>query len=287
MSNISILAPRAGSDTARPRPSSCTSPFQSSLPVRGATCLVPRTPLSSIFQSSLPVRGATDEIISMIGDDYISILAPRAGSDLVGNPIGYTMPISILAPRAGSDVAVRRGRPRVRHFNPRSPCGERRPNVRMSVPGNYFNPRSPCGERRGALWRPGGRLIFQSSLPVRGATWPREWAADRADISILAPRAGSDGDSSPPAGAERDFNPRSPCGERPVEYSGYGDKDPFQSSLPVRGATIDRLKQELEETISILAPRAGSDLVSGNASYGVSISILAPRAGSDAPQRIM
>ena len=81
-----------------------------------------------------------------------------------------------------------------RYFNPRSPCGERRPVAAQAHGGQpHFNPRSPCGERRdikAALEslkkisihaprvgsdrpcavqtaRPRG---FQSTLPVWGAT---------------------------------------------------------------------------------------------------------------------
>ena len=56
-------------------------------------------------------------------------------------------------------------------------------------------------------------------------------------ISIHAPLAGSD--PCPPAkdtGAN-DFNPRSPCGERPTAPVSALDTSGFQSTLPLRGAT--------------------------------------------------
>ena len=59
--------------------------------------------------------------------------------------------------------------------------------------GRYFNPRSPCGERQVPFFL----------LPAQ------------RDISIHAPRVGSDGGCSGAAGGCGDFNPRSPCGERP------------------------------------------------------------------------
>ncbi len=56
------------------------------------------------------------------------------------------------------------------HFNPRSPCGERRTRL-YSVGVMYnFNPRSPCGERPS---RSASRLVgavFQSTLSVWRAT---------------------------------------------------------------------------------------------------------------------
>ena len=56
---ISIHTPHAGSDTAHYRPFSLSRKFQSTLPMRGATCLM-RGPIGQIqFQSTLPMRGAT------------------------------------------------------------------------------------------------------------------------------------------------------------------------------------------------------------------------------------
>ena len=129
--NISILAPRAGSDFSNCSFERLAFTFQSSLPVRGATRFMFPTSSETIFQSSLPVRGATiDAIYPAASSAVISILAPRAGSD-------------------GEARAFQRAPP---NFNPRSPCGERRP-ARGCDPlcHRHFNPRSPCGERpRGA-----------------------------------------------------------------------------------------------------------------------------------------
>ena len=57
-------------------------------------------------------------------------------------------------------------------------------------------------------------LAFQSTLPVRGATTQFEAIALTYQISIHAPRAGSDRAALPARPGEWDFNPRSPCGER-------------------------------------------------------------------------
>ena len=79
------------------------------------------------------------------------------------------------------------------HFNPRSPCGERRisamvmpspPSISIHAPRagsdrgyiiydvfvEDFNPRSPCGERRPRPLSVPMCSLFQSTLPVRGAT---------------------------------------------------------------------------------------------------------------------
>ena len=80
----------------------------------------------------------------------ISIHAPRAGSDIIPDaPSLHTRFISIHAPRAGSDYVYNQLQKRHYHFNPRSPCGERRQlRPHAARPGLYFNPHSPCGERQ-------------------------------------------------------------------------------------------------------------------------------------------
>ena len=124
-------------------------------------------------------------------------------------------------------------------FNPRSPHGERRCNRRTMCVRRHFNPRSPHGERR-----PGG---------CRRAP-PQE-------ISIHAPRTGSDMEAlartfqwlanfnpRSPHGERlsrlncviqsSDFNPRSPHGERLRPYLWIPNAIQFQSTLPARGATL-------------------------------------------------
>ena len=150
---------------------------------------------------------------------------------------------------------------RMRYFNPRSPCGERlevlpllliprlisihAPRVGSDLTTHTcgiwkcdFNPRSPCGERRPRAFPTKGTLLFQSTLPVWGATGvggglelvsvdfnPRSPCGGRLDttamavdyiyISIHAPRVGG-----------------RPHGCRELSKSGL-----FQSTLPVWGAT--------------------------------------------------
>ena len=79
--------------------------------------------------------------------------------------------------------------------------------------------------------------LFQSTLPVWGATNP--WAMFKRGfiISIHAPRVGSDGNMETESTINPDFNPRSPCGERPTEQFSYFVGKAFQSTLPVWGAT--------------------------------------------------
>ena len=103
-----------------------------------------------------------------------------------------------------------------------------------------------------------------------------------AKISIHAPRAGRDpdpgaagvrhGDFNPraPCGARlygrtswpmlAHFNPRAPCGARPSSPAAAAATAAFQSTRPVRGATLDKLGGGTTVgKISIHAPRAGRD----------------------------
>ena len=145
--------------------------------------------------------------------------------------------ISIHAPRVGSDWLVDLLGCCTLHFNPRSPCGERRQGC-------------PCPRKSNR---------FQSTLPVWGATPKTLFKLEAGLISIHAPRVGSDAGSNsdftksftisihaprvgsdavsgcfgqlliisihaPRVGSDKvtnrvtridsNFNPRSPCGER-------------------------------------------------------------------------
>ena len=80
---------------------------------------------------------------------------------------------------------------------------------------------------------------FQSTLPVRGATLTGFTHAFMHTISIHAPRAGSDlQDDVVFVRFRAHFNPRSPCGERHLRCGAGCAAKRFQSTLPVRGATM-------------------------------------------------
>ena len=126
------------------------------------------------------------------------------------------------------------------------------------------------------IWR------FQSTLPVRGATKNLPKFINAGTISIHAPRAGSDASKRRYISLTKNFNPRSPCGERPSMMTWFNQIAEFQSTLPVRGATCFDDNFKPVAVISIHAPRAGSDnLCRCPRSRPQGISIHAPRAGSD------
>ena len=124
------------------------------------------------FQSTLPLRGATCWMICCKVLHIISIHAPLTGSDATGRKFRYSRP----------------------DFNPRSPYGERLMRITPKVTVKEFQSTLPL---RGATYFPVLRLLwtgFQSTLPLRGATPPG------SNVPVFT----------------KNFNPRSPYGERPI-----------------------------------------------------------------------
>ena len=101
----------------------------------------------------------------------------------------------------------------------------------------YFNPRSPYGERQFFFAFLSEFFIFQSTLPLRGATNIPPNSVLLVDISIHAPLTGSDLFWLRLLRQVRYFNPRSPYGERRCKNANQTKRGQFQSTLPLRGAT--------------------------------------------------
>ena len=105
--NVSIHAPREGSDYVNDATPSIYSLFLSTLPVRGATSMYFARKRPLLFLSTLPVRGATRRYNTVIGQVRVSIHAPREGSDLfLPQQHPYRIGVSIHAPREGSDFRL-------------------------------------------------------------------------------------------------------------------------------------------------------------------------------------
>ena len=236
---VSIHAPRGGSDHGERDADFREYEFQSTLPVGGATFLSPLIPLRFHVSIHAP-RGGSDAGNSFCCSfQDVSIHAPRGGSD--GRALikaATKARVSIHAPRGGSDT--RRGQPASRD--------------------GRFNPRSPWGERHDAATLARKLRQFQSTLPVGGATLPVIDVSPADDVSIHAPRGGSDRRGFVTMRKTTRFNPRSPWGERLVRWcggagclAGFNPRSPwgerrtrgvndksasmFQSTLPVGGAT--------------------------------------------------
>ena len=125
-------------------------------------------------------------------------------------------------------------------------------------------------------------IIFQSTLPVRGATRSLCAYANSFPISIHAPRAGSDSIASPRICHSGYFNPRSPCGERHPSFAEFQPHRQFQSTLPVRGATNVNDYEKLVKDFNPRSPCGERRYARGHVVRRSMISIHAPRAGSDA-----
>ena len=88
--------------------------------------------------------------------------------------------------------------------------------------------------------------LFQSTLPVGGATAYGMDASTAYQISIHAPRGGSDIFNKLANNVNINFNPRSPWGERLSQTDLDMLSKLFQSTLPVGGATPQKSSQRTE-----------------------------------------
>ena len=192
--DISIHAPLAGRDSRNTVSAQSIMAFQSTRPLRGATCVMLSVLLSGAdFNPRAPcgARRSLPSSVRSMGD-----FNPRAPCGARQHITAHHMgrfPISIHAPLAGRDyrsssrcsssAVFQSTRPlRGATFSMRS---------RSSRPSN-FNPRAPCGARRRLMASISSPVLFQSTRPLRGATGPPG----------TAPRSPGD------------FNPRAPCGAR-------------------------------------------------------------------------
>ena len=147
-----------------------------------------------IFQSTLPVGGATSRRRRSAGwASYFNPRSPWGERQYLHEHPSHTSSISIHAPRGGSDVSLlllmrmcRKfqstlpvgGATLVKHslftnvsISIHAPRGGSDASTRLTVSGvSHFNPRSPWGERRGMWLMHWPLILFQSTLPVGGAT---------------------------------------------------------------------------------------------------------------------
>ena len=166
-------------------------------------------------------------------------------------------------------------------FNPRSPHGER-PVLSGRVPVLiYFNPRSPHGERLAVVRRGACRRLISIHAPRTGSDPGRESISSQPAISIHAPRTGSDAMTAalhgcetisihaPRTGSDIHLRGRDQALKISIHAPRTGSdwtyrhapciRQPFQSTLPARGATAAKEALVRAATISIHAPRTGSD----------------------------
>ena len=164
----------------------------------------------------------------------ISIRAPREGSDRYSLHSSKLVKISIRAPREGSDCKALSRALWIIYFYPRSPRGERQdPNKRLIIRSDISIRAPREGSDQGLADSIPTIIEFLSALPARGATptsggwattptnfYPRSPRGERLwaptaypqgwEISIRAPREGSDRPPSRPPGSEAPISIRAP-----------------------------------------------------------------------------
>ena len=189
--------------------------FQSTLPLWGATVLARIRFAASNISIHAPPVGSDNTVRLLRSEIGISIHAPPVGSDRRALPGHLRRSISIHAPPVGSDARAAdyfkkpskfqstlplwgaTVLPEIRgFFNTISihapPVGSDGTSGFPSSLSTDFNPRSPCGERLPPHLHRNSSRVFQSTLPLWGATRGAEPKYLPAPISIHAPPVGSD-----------------------------------------------------------------------------------------------
>ena len=213
------------------------------------------------FLSTLSLRRATVKLFRQNYECFISIHALLAESD-GGSGVGswrLVIFLSTLSLRRAT-MQKKKSTRQIKHFYPRSPCGERRwlrcwqlaardisIHALLAESDNYhlqptnkthhFYPRSPCGERRDEKIQNARTCLFLSTLSLRRATF---------EIGITTIDS-------------LNFYPRSPCGERPTDMSKRLIEFRFLSTLSLRRATYLVRGRRPNLRISIHALLAESD----------------------------
>ena len=214
---ISIHALLAESDNSPIRLHKASYHFYPRSPCGERHCSQKTQEESTIFLSTLSLRRATKSWLSCRAVLLISIHALLAESDL-----------RRLATRA-----------RLSNFYPRSPCGERQEGAKayMVAAGFLSTLSLRRATRRCSQWQhlP---CRFLSTLSLRRATKCQTWDVflQKLFLSTLSLRRATIRDTKHPH-KQRNFYPRSPCGERLCPFSLSPVCKLFLSTLSLRRAT--------------------------------------------------
>ena len=168
------------------------SRFQSTLPARGATRAGNSWACAADFNPRSPHGERRAKLRRNLTRAWISIHAPRTGSDMYSiSKFRYNVRISIHAPRTGSDsdAIFIIG---IFYISIHAPRTGSDPPKAQSIPSRrHFNPRSPHGERPPPRLR---KEFHDISIhaPRTGSDDYLDGRTEREGISIHAPRTGSD-----------------------------------------------------------------------------------------------
>ena len=102
-------------------------------------------------------------------------------------------------------------------------------------------------------------MAFQSTRPLRGATWSGCASCFPKGFQSTRPLRGATSARWRRKRPRKHFNPRAPCGARPTFLASHRWLIPFQSTRPLRGATMTLGEGKKKVYISIHAPLAGRD----------------------------
>ena len=192
------------------------------------------------FQSSRPIRGATTDNTVNPQLFIISILAPHTGRDLKEFSDSRRDQTAFQSSRPIRGATGRRNKQGVSsRFQSSRPIRGATAGLERYLYLRLFQSSRPIRGATFALSRPCGNDVFQSSRPIRGATGVKVLL--RYFLTNFNPRA--------PYGARRriivitgapgtDFNPRAPYGARQQSRGLSTRVSIFQSSRPIRGATL-------------------------------------------------
>ena len=235
--------------------------FQSTLPVGGATSSARMRRLPNLnFNPRSPWGERPDPLCGWYGGGHFNPRSPWGERPALVTYGPKPMTFQSTLPVGGATPSPRIMRRQGDHFNPRSPWGERQGFLGFQPQAVlYFNPRSPWGERQFSSTKRFRSFLFQSTLPVGGATFRQSQVFRYLSISIHAPRGGSDLDCRVLC-TSRGISIHAPRGGSDASVRSTDPSAPgFQSTLPVGGATATKPENMQGFHISIHAPRGGSD----------------------------
>ena len=170
----------------------------------------------SVFQSTPPMREATLCLCSTLRYAVVSIHASHAGGD----------PISLHRPRTRDS------------FNPRLPCGRRQKKTPKRRRELRFQSTPPMREATRNTYLYKTKNGFQSTPPMREATTLVTAYYVHCNVSIHASHAGGDFVLIVISANSHGFNPRLPCGRRLCANRNLSKFSWFQSTPPMREATL-------------------------------------------------
>ena len=256
--------------------------FQSTRPVWGATWRLEAVLAICLFQSTRPVWGATKT------SGFITLYCIFQS----------TRPVWGATCKGGSQPKDSV------YFNPRAPCGARRPPFCLYPYYKNFNPRAPCGARHLTLWRPSYITLFQSTRPVWGATvtccanhpiitlfqstrpvWgatlKRRLLDGRTFISIHAPRVGRDPEAAA-AHKDEQISIHAPRVGRDVQGErGRAPRNYFNPRAPCGARRLSRPSPIRLWKFQSTRPVWGATNLDQAILVAIDISIHAPRVGRD------